>query len=108
MMLLLKMQANLLFDSSKFCILGIIKNKVRCILFSLVLLQLQFYFAGLLVGSLEILGNPTGFLRNVGNGVADMFRMPYQGLTKGPGAFLAGVTRGSSSLLWHLSTGSSV
>jgi len=61
--------------------------------------------AGLLVGSLEILGNPTGLVRSIGNGVADMFSMPYRGLTRGPGEFLDGVRRGTGSLLWHLSTG---
>jgi len=64
------------------------------------------FLAGLLVGSLEILGNPTGLVRSVGNGVADMFSLPYQGLTRGPGEFLDGVRRGTGSLLWHLSTGS--
>jgi len=63
------------------------------------------FIAGLLVGSLEILGNPTGLVRSVGNGVADMFSLPYRGLTRGPGEFLDGVRRGTGSLLWHLSTG---
>ena len=57
------------------------------------------------MGSLEILGNPTGLVRSIGNGVADMFSMPYQGLTRGPGEFLNGVRCGTGSLLWHLSTG---
>jgi len=61
--------------------------------------------AGLLVGSLDILGSPTGLVRNIGNGVADMFGMPYRGLMRGPGEFLDGVRRGTGSLLWHLSTG---
>lgn len=60
------------------------------------------------MGSLEILGNPTGLVRSIGNGVADMFSMPYQGLTRGPGDFLNGVRRGTGSLLWHLSTGCTV
>jgi len=63
------------------------------------------FLAGLLVGSLEILGNPTGLVRSVGNGVTDMFSLPYRGLTRGPGEFLDGVRRGTGSLLWHLSTG---
>ncbi|ELT92184.1 hypothetical protein CAPTEDRAFT_228271 [Capitella teleta] len=61
--------------------------------------------AGLVVGSLEILGNPTGLARHLSQGVADLFRMPYQGLTRGPGAFIGGVTRGMGSLLRHVSTG---
>jgi len=63
------------------------------------------FVAGLLVGSLEILGNPTGLVRSVGNGVTDMLSLPYQGLTRGPGEFFDGVRRGTGSLLWHLSTG---
>ena len=58
-----------------------------------------------MVGSLEILGNPTGLVRNIGTGVADLFRMPYAGLTRGPGAFVAGVTHGMGSLVKHISTG---
>ena len=63
---------------------------------------------GILVGSLEILGNPTGLVRSIGNGVADLFSLPYQGLSGGPGGFLAGVRKGSSSLLWHVSTGKTI
>ena len=63
------------------------------------------YRAGWVLGSLEILGNPTGLVRNVGIGISDMFRMPYHGLTQGPGAFVGGVTRGMGSLVRHISTG---
>ena len=63
------------------------------------------YRAGWVVGSLEILGNPTGLVRNVGLGVTDLFRLPYEGLTRGPGAFVGGVTRGMGSLVRHISTG---
>ena len=61
--------------------------------------------AGVVIGSLEILGNPTGLIRNIGTGVSDLFRMPYEGLTRGPGAFIGGVSRGMASLLKHISTG---
>lgn len=61
--------------------------------------------AGIVVGSLEILGNPTGLIRNIGNGVADLFKLPFTGLTKGPGAFLAGVSQGMSSLLKNVTAG---
>ena len=60
---------------------------------------------GLVVGSLEILGNPTGLARSIGNGVSDLFSMPYRGLTKGPGAFLAGISHGMGSMLKHFSSG---
>ena len=63
------------------------------------------YFVGWVVGSLEILGNPAGLVRNIGTGIADLFRMPYVGLTRGPGAFVTGVTHGMGSLVKHISTG---
>ncbi|KAJ8322215.1 hypothetical protein KUTeg_000686 [Tegillarca granosa] len=47
--------------------------------------------AGIVVGSLEILGNPTGLVRSIGTGVADLVKLPYAGLTQGPGAFVKGV-----------------
>ncbi|KAL4227239.1 Vacuolar protein sorting-associated protein 13B [Mactra antiquata] len=61
--------------------------------------------AGAVVGSLEILGNPTGLVRSIGSGVADFFRMPYQGLTRGPGAFVKGISSGTSSMVKNISTG---
>ncbi|XP_022088777.1 vacuolar protein sorting-associated protein 13B-like isoform X2 [Acanthaster planci] len=61
--------------------------------------------AGWVLGSLELLGNPAGLLRNVGSGLADSVMLPYEGLTRGPAAFVAGVTSGTSSLLRHLSAG---
>jgi len=57
------------------------------------------------VGSLDILGSPTGFVRSVSAGVSDLFRMPYEGLTRGPGAFLSGVSMGLGSLVKHMSSG---
>jgi len=86
--------------------LRVIAAAVLFLVVNIVTLQLVCKFlAGLLVGSLEILGNPTGLVRSIGNGVADMFSMPYRGLARGPGEFLHGVRRGTGSLLWHLSTG---
>ena len=57
------------------------------------------------MGSLEILGNPTGLIRSIGTGVADMFRLPYAGLTRGPGAFISGISYGMGSLFKHISAG---
>ena len=37
--------------------------------------------------------------------MVDLLRMPLEGLTKGPGSFLSGITQGFSSLLWHTSSG---
>lgn len=61
--------------------------------------------AGAVVGSLEILGSPTGLIRSIGTGVADFFRMPYRGLTRGPGAFIIGVSQGTSSMVKNITTG---
>ena len=72
-------------------------------------LKIIFFFfksyVGWVLGSLEILGNPAGLLRNVRSGLTDSFMLPYEGLTRGPAAFVAGVTSGTSSLLKHLSAG---
>ncbi|XP_027028317.2 vacuolar protein sorting-associated protein 13B isoform X2 [Tachysurus fulvidraco] len=61
--------------------------------------------AGWVVGSLDILGSPASLVRSIGNGVADFFRLPYEGLTRGPGAFVSGVSRGTSSFVKHISKG---
>nr|XP_012617463.1 vacuolar protein sorting-associated protein 13B isoform X1 [Microcebus murinus]XP_012617464.1 vacuolar protein sorting-associated protein 13B isoform X1 [Microcebus murinus]XP_012617465.1 vacuolar protein sorting-associated protein 13B isoform X1 [Microcebus murinus] len=61
--------------------------------------------AGWVVGSLEILGSPASLVRSIGNGVADFFRLPYEGLTRGPGAFVSGVSRGTTSFVRHISKG---
>ncbi|KAE8599301.1 hypothetical protein XENTR_v10017132 [Xenopus tropicalis] len=61
--------------------------------------------AGWVVGSLEILGSPASLVRSIGNGIADFFRLPYEGLTRGPGAFVSGVSRGTSSFVKHISKG---
>ena len=58
-----------------------------------------------MVGSLEILGNPTGLVRSIGTGVSDLVSMPYSGLTRGPGAFLGGLSRGMGSLVKNVSAG---
>lgn len=62
--------------------------------------------AGWVVGSLEILGSPASLVRSIGNGISDFFRLPYEGLTRGPGAFVSGVSRGTTSFVKHISKGS--
>lgn len=57
------------------------------------------------MGSLEILGSPASLVRSIGNGVSDFFRLPYEGLTRGPGAFVSGVSRGTTSFVKHISKG---
>ncbi|KAJ3598172.1 hypothetical protein NHX12_001685 [Muraenolepis orangiensis] len=59
--------------------------------------------AGWVVGSLEILGSPASLVRSIGIGVSDFFRLPYEGLTRGPGAFVSGVSRGTASFVKHIS-----
>ncbi|XP_027872491.1 vacuolar protein sorting-associated protein 13B isoform X1 [Xiphophorus couchianus] len=61
--------------------------------------------AGWVVGSLEILGSPASLVLSIGNGVSDFFRLPYEGLTRGPGAFVSGVSRGTTSFVKHISKG---
>ncbi|XP_071944934.1 intermembrane lipid transfer protein VPS13B-like [Antedon mediterranea] len=61
--------------------------------------------AGWAIGSLEILGNPAGLVRNIRSGIADSIYLPYEGLTRGPAAFISGVTGGVSSLIKHVSAG---
>ena len=60
---------------------------------------------GWVVGSLDIIGSPATFLRSFGQGVADFFYLPYDGLTRGPTAFVTGMTRGMSSFMSHISAG---
>ncbi|KAL0963316.1 hypothetical protein UPYG_G00304530 [Umbra pygmaea] len=61
--------------------------------------------AGWVVGSLDLLGSPASLVRSIGTGVADFFRLPYEGLTRGPGAFVSGVSRGTTSFVKHISKG---
>lgn len=61
--------------------------------------------AGWILGSLEIIGNPTGLIHNIGRGVSDFFVLPYNGLIRGPTAFVSGIGHGMSSFLKHISTG---
>lgn len=67
--------------------------------------QVLFHISGWVVGSLEILGSPASLVRSIGNGVSDFFRLPYEGLTRGPGAFVSGVSRGTTSFVKHISKG---
>lgn len=61
--------------------------------------------AGWVVGSLEILGSPSGLARSVTSGCIDFVSMPVQGLFKGPWGFLVGLTNGSASLIKNVTTG---
>ncbi|KCV71195.1 hypothetical protein H696_02147 [Fonticula alba] len=60
----------------------------------------------MLVGSIDMLGNPVGLFNSLSSGVQDFFYEPAQGLTRGSKEFLLGAAAGTSSLL--RSTGSGV
>lgn len=61
--------------------------------------------AGWVVGSLEILGSPSGLARSLTSGIKDFVSLPAQGIFKGPWGFLVGLTNGSASLVSHVTTG---
>jgi len=59
-----------------------------------------------LVGSLDIIGNPTQLVRNFSNGIRDFFVMPISfAATRGPLGLLEGVVKGSGSLVGHVTGG---
>ena len=57
-----------------------------------------------LVGSMELIGNPTLFVENVWIGLRDLFVVPAQELVNGPQAFLISTVYGSQSFLTHLTS----
>lgn len=61
--------------------------------------------AGWVVGSLEILGSPSGLARSVSMGIRDFVSMPVQGFLRGPWGLLVGITQGSTSLLRNITAG---
>lgn len=46
--------------------------------------------AGWVVGSLEMIGSPTGLTRAIGDGIRDFVALPYHGMLNGPWAFVRG------------------
>jgi hypothetical protein len=59
--------------------------------------------APLVLGSLQLFFNPTGLVRSIQRGVANMIDLPLQGLQHGPLQFIAGVGQGSVSLVKEIS-----
>jgi vacuolar protein sorting-associated protein 13B len=59
----------------------------------------------LLLGSFDLLGNPSVLIRNITDGIYDLFHLPYVGMTQGPSGFMMGISEGATSLLKHLSLG---
>ena len=60
---------------------------------------------GWVIGSLEILGSPSGLARSVTSGLKDFVSLPVQGLFRGPWGFILGVTQGSASLVRNITAG---
>ena len=52
-----------------------------------------------LVGSIGILGNPAGLVKNLGTGVRSFFIEPAKAIRKGPKAFAGGAAKGTIGLL---------
>lgn len=51
------------------------------------------------MGSLDILGNPVGLMKNIGTGVFDFIDKPIEGFVKGPLEGGYGIIKGTSSLI---------
>lgn len=61
--------------------------------------------AGWVVGSLEILGSPSGLARSVTTGLRDFVSMPVEGFWRGPWGLVMGITHGSASLIKNVTAG---
>jgi vacuolar protein sorting-associated protein 13B len=61
--------------------------------------------AGWVVGSLDVIGSPATFTRNVSEGLKDFIALPCEGIFNGPWGFILGLSQGSSSLVKHVSAG---
>lgn len=61
--------------------------------------------AGWVVGSLEILGSPSGLARSVTTGLRDFVSMPVEGFWRGPWGLIMGITHGSASLIKNVTAG---
>ena len=58
-----------------------------------------------LAGSIAILGNPTGLVKNLGSGFHSFFTEPAKGIRKGPKAFAKGAGKGTGKLLAGIFSG---
>ena len=83
--------------------LTVSKELVRTVLYHYVTQALV--RTGWILGSLELIGNPTSLIYNIGHGLSDFFVLPYQGLIRGPSTFVSGISYGVLSLLKHTSKG---
>ena len=60
---------------------------------------------GWVAASLDFLGNPAGFVRNVKQGLSDFLFLPIYGALDGPYGAIQGVGGGTSSLFRHFAAG---
>ena len=58
-----------------------------------------------ILGSLALVGNPTNLIRNFTAGIVDLVSLPIAGARLGPFGLLAGIGRGASSFVQHVSVG---
>ena len=65
----------------------------------------MFLKAGMALASLDIIGNPAGFVRELKQGFKNLLVMPYDGLTRSPSSFVTGIAAGSASCVKHISSG---
>lgn len=56
-------------------------------------------------GSLDVLGDPFGLVRNIGIGIKDLFYEPIIGLSKSPAAFAKGIQKGTASFTKRTTNG---
>ena len=52
-----------------------------------------------ILGSIEIIGNPTSFLNRISTGVVDLIEKPIEAMSLGPLELGLGVLQGASSLI---------
>ena len=65
----------------------------------------MFLKAGMALASLDIIGNPAGFVRELKEGFKNLLIMPYDGLTRSPSSFVTGIAAGGASCVKHISSG---
>ena len=81
----------------------VLKEFVRSVLYNYATQALV--RVGWILGSLNIIGSPTGLIQSIGHGISDFFVLPYNGLIRGPTSFVSGLRMGVGSLMRHISTG---
>lgn len=93
-------KANILLNGSKM-------NNLYGSLFDILQLVLSQYKQNTLAqvfrifGAIDVLGNPSNLVHNLGTGVQDFFQKPIQGIIKGPLEGFKGAIDGSVSLVRH-------